>query len=136
MVDPVVDEAGDAHALNDRGFVTLVPGPRVQESEVDPFDGGWVWLSASGKVAAVQVCLMPRLLYQRDGGVDDGETFVGDNPAGVFQDIQQELTGRDIEGRNVGGVPVGGPGGGDGVCEDVAVFDICAVCEGLAFVSV
>ena len=79
---------------------------------------------------------MPGLLYERDWGLDDRETIVGDDPLGVLQYVRQELPDRDGEGGNVGWVSRGGARGGEGVGKNVAVFEICAVGEGFAFVRV
>ena len=79
---------------------------------------------------------MPGLLYERDWGLDDRETIVGDDPLGVLQYVRQELPDRDVEGGNVGWVSRGGARGGEGVGKNVAVFEICAVGEGFAFVRV
>jgi hypothetical protein len=87
MVNPIIDEASNSYALSDGGFVALVPCPGVHKSEVDPFDGRGVQRGAPGKVAAVQVCLMTFVLYQRNGGVNDGKTVMSYHPLGVFKDV-------------------------------------------------
>jgi hypothetical protein len=137
VIDPVIDESCNASTLRDGGALTLVPGAGILKGEVDPFDGGGVrGLGATREIPSVDVCEVSCMLYQRDRGLDDRETVVGDDPLGVLQYICQELPNRDVEGGNVGRVAGGGAGGGKGVGENIAVFEVCAVGEGFASVSV